>query len=436
MTLTVSIYHRFVRNLKRGFILLSFVKKVGYLIGAAVVFGGAMSAAVKGNGTQIKFDSNADGASEMVLDGTGLAIGASSASANLSVVGNAIITDRLTIGSSTMGSSNLHVSGTIAYSMGSYAAGSNQIAIQPVVLVDTSAGDTAIGLPKAENYTGQTVMIKRTNSAANLMISAAGTSMDQYGVIALASGNQDSVTMFSDGNQWYIMGKSASTVLSELAKDNILVWWKLDETSGSVAADASTAGTRSGNLLNGHLFSGNSIAGAVGRALRFDDPAVDQTDSVDHINSTANIYNGSAYSFSLWVNSETTPSLAVIDTTIDGVMGFAWGNSDSSWRQTFYHKDSSGSYVKAHINSTISANTWNHIAGTWDGSAMKVYLNGVYESGNSVSTWAQSSGNLTLGNPATAVANNVFHMDQFLVYSKALSEMEVKSLYLSGNVSL
>jgi hypothetical protein len=62
----------------------------------------------------IKFDINGDGSSEAKLDLTGLAIGKNlDASANLHVGGNAVVTSQFTIGQSTLGSSNLKISGSM-----------------------------------------------------------------------------------------------------------------------------------------------------------------------------------------------------------------------------------------------------------------------------------------------------------------------------------
>ena len=94
------------------FVGLSFIALMGccYLIADVTSTSGNLS-----------FDSNDDTISEMNLNSTGLHIGVGTASSQLSVAGNAIISGELGVGG-VASSSNFHLHGSIGFSIHSISA--------------------------------------------------------------------------------------------------------------------------------------------------------------------------------------------------------------------------------------------------------------------------------------------------------------------------
>jgi len=88
-----------------------------------------------------------------------------------------------------------------------------------------------------------------------------------------------------------------------------------------------------------------------------------------------------------------------------------------------------GSYQNAAAPDVIPSGTWTHIAATYDGTALSVYVNGVLESSAAV------EGSLTLGDGPLRIGNNaVFpnegfagRIDEVRVYSRALSTVEIQA---------
>lgn len=381
-------------------------------------------ASIKSTTGTILFDSNNDGVSEMTLNTTGLGIGIVPA-ANLYVSGNAIITGDLFIGSSNNTSnSNLHINGTIGYSSQSFGPGSNTISGSSFVLADTSLGNVVLQLPDAATLNGQKLVIKRTSNLNSLILSGSGNTMDGYSTIYFPSGNYNSISVMSNGSTWYVLENNNSDSLVEVANSNILTWWKLDETSGNTASDASN-NSRSGNLSNSHLFSGNSVTGALGTALKLDD-------FDDRLLYEAGSLPTAAYTYSLWVKSTNNASDTIdYDPDIEGVAGFIWASSNTTHHKSAYHQLSDSSYVSTAISSALNANTWYHIGVTWDGSELEVFLNGTKESGNTSATSWSTASNIMLSHPGTFNSGAVT-IDDLRVYNKALDAFEVNALYLSG----
>src|SRR6185312_6168316 len=87
--------------------------------------------------------------------------------------------------------------------------------------------------------------------------------------------------------------------------------------------------------------------------------------------------------------------------------------------------------------STISLNTWQHIAVTWDGSAsgsnVHIYINGVAADGTSQSGTApmlsDSSSPLTIGNRTVDNARGFAgNLDEVRVYNQVLSAAEIQTI--------
>lgn len=378
--------------------------------------------AVESTTGQIKFDVNSDQSHELYLNSTGLGVGVTP-TANLHVQGNTIISTGLNIGNNYPVSSTLNLGGTLGMAPISYGAGSNTLGDSSLFLVDTSSGNAHLNLPSAASYQGRVIQIKRISTLNNLYLSASSNLIDNYTTLGFLPGNLTSLEMVSDGKKWYLMGTPTNESLSEIGNSSLYLWWKLDESSGNVAG-GSDASTRSGNLSNEHSFSGNSVTGVLNTALQMDDIY----DTVRYESGSGLTSTGYTYSFWAYGNKSPSDSLDY-SVAISGTAGFCWGYRDASYRQTAYHKLSGGTYVSANIHSTLSANTWYHLAVSWDGANLKIYLNGTYESGNTATSWAGAS-NVILSH-AGSFDGNVY-MDDMRYFSSALDIESIKALYQAG----
>lgn len=375
--------------------------------------------------SNIHFDINADGQNEMTLNTTGLGIATSSPSSNLHVQGNVIITGKTKIGdSSTPGVSDLEVSGTIGFNSISYTAGSNTLGNASFFLVDTSAGNVSLNLPDAASYTGRVITIKRTSILNSLYISGAGNLLDNYTTLEFLSGNLTQLEFISNGSQWYNLNHSQNEIFQEIGYQNLYLWWKLDETSGNTASSADSS-SHSGNLTNNLSFTGNSFSGPLDNALLLSNTS----DSIIHETSSL---SSSAYAYSFWFKSSYSPNDSIDhDPVISGPAGFCWASTNTLYSNSAYHKLNDGSYVTSSINTTLSANTWYHLAVSWDGSNLKSYLNGNYESGNTATSWSGAANIIASHSGSFSSANLL--LDDIRYYAKALDAESIYSLYHAGS---
>ncbi len=150
------------------------------------------------------------------------------------------------------------------------------------------------------------------------------------------------------------------------ASAELVGWWKLDDGAGNVAVDSSGNG-------NDGIISGDPewVAGRFGGALKF-----------DGVDDSVNCGNGDVFNITdeltlaVWVNAndfgsgQDNPWLGKGDTSYM-IKNFRTGYDieffiyDSGWFSAHYTIDDS--YI----------GEWHHVAGTYDGSVLQIYLDGV-----------------------------------------------------------
>jgi len=137
----------------------------------------------------------------------------------------------------------------------------------------------------------------------------------------------------------------------------------------------------------------------------------------------------SALSFSLWVKlAQQDGSARMIFSTkngsVDGIEVFKWTTN-----KILILFDTSAGSVAPLSNAALSANVWYHVGGTWDGSNVRLYING------EIQTDIQAlGGTLTHVNVprigAEAAGNFFFgRVDDVRIYGRALSNVEMWQLW-------
>ena len=171
----------------------------------------------------------ANGQELMSLSSVGLGIGIS-ASSNLSVNGNSIITGPIIVGGSATSNSNLQISGTIGYSHKTFTASGN-LDEYSINFVDTvlAGNSVTLTLPHANINFGKIFTVKVIQPQYQTIIRPQlGTFIDdRYYVDLTASANSayPSLTVISDGENWKItsaQGHSTEVTVTSLA--NVVLW--------------------------------------------------------------------------------------------------------------------------------------------------------------------------------------------------------------------
>ncbi len=240
----------------------------------------------------IRLDANNDSLSEAIINATGLGVGTTSPSANLHVVGNAVLSNNLGIGTSAP-KSTLEVSGTAGFSVQTTSTNAT-LSGNSIVIADTSSGNITLTLPYAGNVAGRIYFIKKSVASNTLWVEGGGNMIDQSTVAKMitATNSYPFLGVCSDGRQWYATTSSPNLEMG-VGLGNLVGYWKFDESSGNTASDSSGRGN-SATLGGGMTFASNSTTGKVSQALVFD--GVD-----DHATVTLDLSGTRAVSVAFWV---------------------------------------------------------------------------------------------------------------------------------------
>ena len=90
-----------------------------------------------------------------------------------------------------------------------------------------------------------------------------------------------------------------------------------------------------------------------------------------------------------------------------------------------------GSLKCARGSTTLSANTWYHITGIYDGADIKVYVNGVEDGTHNVGsiTGTANNENLQIGGRSDSTDMFDGFIDDVRIYNRALSADEIQKIY-------
>jgi hypothetical protein len=220
-----------------------------------------------------------------------------------------------------------------------------------------------------------------------------------------------------------LIEKSRPTVAPAAVRDfGLVAHWKFDEGKGDSAADASGGGLTA-MLRNGPTWS----AGRVGGALSFN--GINQ--SVDVGNSPKLLFPG-AFTVAAWVNPAETAGkyrYIVADYNAAGNQS-SFGLRLTTGQAIFFWENPTGTFPFVPSRSTLVAGRWTHLAGVWDGTARKLYVNGLLEGTESTPQARPTSVSHVAIGRAGGFEGLFFcgEIDDVRLYSRALNDSEVTTL--------
>lgn len=202
--------------------------------------------------------------------------------------------------------------------------------------------------------------------------------------------------------------------------------WKLDETSGAAAIDATVFGN-DGTYTNGPLLN---QPGEVDRAVDFDG-------ANDYVGVTDNsvLQMNNTFSLAAWIQADASTNTDRMIINKEGEYEVAlsssgeikWGitNADPgwSWHYTGY---------------TVTNNIWIHVAVTYNNGVVSTYANGelvdTYNGSGAVGDQYTSLNELRIGGCSNNPTGKYFDgsIDDARVYNRALCPTEIKLLYNSS----
>jgi len=359
-----------------------------------------LCADIKSTNGVIQFDIESDSTPEMTLNTSGLGIG------------------------TTIGKSTLEINGSLGFGV-ELVDSDITLSNNTIILVDSASDNITLTLPAASTVTGRTYLIKKKSNLNQVWINANETIDGQDSRIEMTGqvNLKPYVQLISDGTQWLILNGTPD-LLSVVAADNLVGWWKLDETSGAVALDSSPE-KHHGTLMNMTL-STDSVTGQINRAFEFDGT----TEYVE----ASNLPVGKAFTVMAWAKSNTA----------------TWNNhgfivSSRSANGFILHPNSGTNDVRLIIYSSTSTQTslsnftpvdiqiWHHYAASYDADtlAWAEYLDGVIKaSGTTSITRTASTATVNLGKDHN-VPGRYFdgQIDDARIYNKALTAAEITLIY-------
>ncbi len=197
-------------------------------------------------------------------------------------------------------------------------------------------------------------------------------------------------------------------------------WWKLDDGSGLMAVDASSRGN-DGTLEGDPQWVVGWLCGAL------------ELDGDDHVD-TGNAENLATYTFGVWAMSPAAPSSDAPSGPLHRENNYqiSWNHSNETFRGTAAMN--AGGWHAASFG-TLEADTWYHLAASYDGEVFTSYKNGELITSNDAPSGPPNadSNTLKLGRHALA-ATQYFTgtVDDARVYSRALTEEEIQLVMLGG----
>jgi hypothetical protein len=212
-----------------------------------------------------------------------------------------------------------------------------------------------------------------------------------------------------------------------------IAWWKFDENSGTIAND-STGNNHSINLNSGAGWGTPKVGIS---SLRCNGSTVGPS-------TTDIIFNNPLYTWMAWIKGDANPSNTIFNSPLANgptnvgtdSWGLWWSSQDPSSEtvQSIFHRDSGGIH-QLKIPSTLVANLWYHIAVTFNGSTVQLYLNGTPQTSFAAGTPVAPSGPPQVCGRyfPTPWAGNI---DEFNIDNRAWSASEIATAYNAGAATM
>jgi len=302
--------------------------------------------------------------------------------------------------------------------------------IRPAALADGEAVSGRVCDPKGRPIPELTVLARPLGRGP-----AVYAQTDEKGIYAFDDLASNTTYVIEIANQDYLFG--AKTVTTGESRDDstacgnlwaqdfygqykpgcLIGHWKLDEAAGAIAEDS--AGFSHGILVGDPVWQ--PFAGRIDGALAFDG-----NDYVE-IPNEWNFDLVEAISVAAWVNIDL----------VDEPWQVVVAKGDSAWRISTYRSSrrlhfavtGAPDYVQINSATRVPLHEWHHVCGTYDGTALRLYIDGVEEPGSPV----PYTGKITTNNYPVSIGENLQKrgrgwngtLDDVRIYNYALSSGEV-----------
>ncbi|WP_373492748.1 LamG domain-containing protein [Aquiflexum sp.] len=280
--------------------------------------------------------------------------------------------------------------------------------------------------------------------ADNKTADGTGTGNFTSDIIGLSSGTQYYVRAYATNSLGTAYGQDLIfTTISSTMLDGLLSYWKLDETTGTIADDA--AGTWDLSFQANPVWT---TSGKIKNAIDFGNTSIKYLEK-----SGIRSGNKNTYSLSAWIYLQNDlPSPKYIMGINSGVYASSAGASevklmitpDNKFEAMYYTVDGATSVMNRVSGTVIALNTWYHVVGVINNGNIELYINGVADNTNTVSNPVNSILSFTDGRATVGHARfweGAYNsgrwfrgkIDEAAIWDRALTSDEISALYNNGN---
>lgn len=202
--------------------------------------------------------------------------------------------------------------------------------------------------------------------------------------------------------------------------DNILSYWKLDETSGT-RLDA----TDTNNDLSDTNTVGYTASAVINNAAVFVEANQERLQISDASQTGLDLTGSYTIAGWIYINTANIPFIS----KYNGSGHRSWAFQVRGDRITMYQGVSSNSH---NVSMTIGVGAWHHAVSTYDATSNRLYVDGSLVGTKTMSGNDDSDSPFWIGCDDGDAWSNA-NIDEVGIWTRALSLTEIQSLYNSGN---
>ncbi len=224
----------------------------------------------------------------------------------------------------------------------------------------------------------------------------------------------------------------------DFSRSGLVGYWKMDEASaGSTVKDFTANGNNgtpngsggANNLPQPTVDFPENMNVSDTRSLSFDGT----DDSVD-LNQSSTLKPTTALTVSAWVRRTGTltnfKGIVTSPETATDVGGYLLTGMNTNVIRASIDTNGSGGWASADSTTVLALNTWYLVTETWDGTNVRIYINGSLEATTAAASigYGTTTKNAEIGRYRT-YGNWPGNIDDVRIYNRALSAAEIKALY-------
>jgi hypothetical protein len=227
------------------------------------------------------------------------------------------------------------------------------------------------------------------------------------------------VKAYSDaGLESGFSAETSGVVAAPAPTTGLVAAYGFDESSGTTVLDASGRGNT--GTVSGAT---RTASGRYGRALSFDG-----INDLVTVSDSASLDLGAGMTIEAWVNPSALSGwrTAVMKEDVDGLAYALYANDNAPQAAAYARMACNTASDSVATTTQLPLNTWTHVAGTYDGTALRLYVNGTL-----VSTRPAAGAIVATANPLRVGGNSVWgeyfagRIDEVRIYNRALAAADI-----------